>query len=231
MAAGYTARPWQGGPMHRPFSAGGYNMHHRTRANVPRPSVGGGAGGAGGQRMNTPQTQRIAPQQRLNPQGRPGGAQQPKLQFSAGARNQPGPMSGGGMELGQDPEPLSTLSQTDPMKRKQIIGEHLYRAISASHPDKAGKITGMLLEMDNSELLHMLEAPESLNSKVEEAVNVLREHEQQQQQMSGKYILMLLMYCIVYLIFSSFLLFQDFLVSLIFPLQLRVPKRSGTNLT
>ena len=186
MAAGYTARPWQGGPMHRPFSAGGYNMHHRTRANVPRPSVGGGAGGAGGQRMNTPQTQRIAPQQRLNPQGRPGGVQQQKLQFSAGARNQPGGPLGGGMDLGQDPEPLSTLSQTDPMKRKQIIGEHLYRAISASHPDKAGKITGMLLEMDNSELLHMLEAPESLNSKVEEAVNVLREHEQQ-QQMSGKY--------------------------------------------
>ena len=34
--------------------------------------------------------------------------------------------------------------------------------------------TGMLLEMDNSELLHMLEVPESLKSKVEEAVTVLR---------------------------------------------------------
>lgn len=33
---------------------------------------------------------------------------------------------------------------------------------------------GMLLEMDNSELLHMLEVPESLKSKVEEAVTVLR---------------------------------------------------------
>ena len=36
---------------------------------------------------------------------------------------------------------------------------------------------GMLLEMDNSELLHMLEVPESLKSKVEEAVSVLREHQ------------------------------------------------------
>lgn len=43
----------------------------------------------------------------------------------------------------------------------------------------------MLLEMDNSELLHMLEVPESLKSKVEEAVTVLRDHqmkEQEQQQ-------------------------------------------------
>ena len=30
--------------------------------------------------------------------------------------------------------------------------------------------------MDNSELLHMLEVPESLKSKVEEAVAVLRDH-------------------------------------------------------
>ena len=35
----------------------------------------------------------------------------------------------------------------------------------------------MLLEMDNSELLHMLEVGESLKSKVEEAVSVLREHQ------------------------------------------------------
>ena len=37
---------------------------------------------------------------------------------------------------------------------------------------------GMLLEMDNSELLHMLEVPESLKAKVEEAVAVLNDHQQ-----------------------------------------------------
>lgn len=34
------------------------------------------------------------------------------------------------------------------------------------YPDLAGKITGMLLEIDNSELLHMLEHHESLQAKV-----------------------------------------------------------------
>lgn len=45
-------------------------------------------------------------------------------------------------------------------------GERLYPLIGALHPNLAGKITGMLLEIDNSELLHMLETPESLHSKV-----------------------------------------------------------------
>lgn len=40
-------------------------------------------------------------------------------------------------------------------------------------PDLATKITGMLLEMDNSELLIFLESPEILAAKVEEAVEVL----------------------------------------------------------
>jgi polyadenylate-binding protein len=33
----------------------------------------------------------------------------------------------------------------------------------------------MLLEMDNAELLHLLEEPEAMNAKVNEALNVLNE--------------------------------------------------------
>lgn len=45
-------------------------------------------------------------------------------------------------------------------------GERLYPLIHTTHPTLAGKITGMLLEIDNSELLLLLESPDSLHSKV-----------------------------------------------------------------
>ena len=47
-----------------------------------------------------------------------------------------------------------------------MLGERLFPLIQQMHPDLAGKITGMLLEIDNTELLHMLESRESLKAKV-----------------------------------------------------------------
>ncbi|CAF4781100.1 unnamed protein product, partial [Rotaria magnacalcarata] len=61
----------------------------------------------------------------------------------------------------------------------------LFPLIQQMHPDLAGKITGMLLEIDNTELLHMLESRESLKAKVEEAIAVLQAH-QAKQTFTGK---------------------------------------------
>uniref|UniRef100_A0A452GNN2 Polyadenylate-binding protein n=1 Tax=Gopherus agassizii TaxID=38772 RepID=A0A452GNN2_9SAUR len=78
---------------------------------------------------------------------------------------------------GQEPLTASMLAAAPPQEQKQMLGERLYPLIHAMHASLAGKITGMLLEIDNSELLLMLESPESLHSKIEEAVAVLQAHQ------------------------------------------------------
>uniref|UniRef100_A0A3Q1EWG5 Polyadenylate-binding protein n=1 Tax=Acanthochromis polyacanthus TaxID=80966 RepID=A0A3Q1EWG5_9TELE len=84
----------------------------------------------------------------------------------------------------QGPEPLTALMlAAAPLSdQKQLLGERLYPLIHSLHPNLAGKITGMLLEIDNSELLHLLESPESLSSKVDEAIAVLQAHQVKQCQ-------------------------------------------------
>lgn len=79
---------------------------------------------------------------------------------------------------GQEPLTASMLAAALPSDQKQMLGERLFPLIESMYPNLAGKITGMLLEIDNSELLHMLEHNESLKSKVEEAVAVLHVHQQ-----------------------------------------------------
>lgn len=67
---------------------------------------------------------------------------------------------------GQDALTASMLAAAPPQEQKQMLGERLFPLIQRMYPDLAGKITGMLLEIDNSELLHMLESTESLKAKV-----------------------------------------------------------------
>ena len=66
------------------------------------------------------------------------------------------------------------MAAASPLEQKQIIGDRLCPLIQSTHPDQAGKFTGMLLEIDNAELLHMLESREALAAKTQEAVFVLR---------------------------------------------------------
>ncbi|XP_033493902.2 polyadenylate-binding protein 1A isoform X1 [Epinephelus lanceolatus] len=110
----------------------------------------------------------------------------PQYKYAAGVRNpqqhmpaQPQvPMQQPAVHVqGQEPLTASMLAAAPPQEQKQMLGERLFPLIQAMHPSLAGKITGMLLEIDNSELLHMLESPESLRSKVDEAVAVLQAHQ------------------------------------------------------
>merc|ERR1719473_1658312 len=62
-----------------------------------------------------------------------------------------------------------SFSQAPSWMHKQLIGEKLHGRIRRSRPELAGKITGMLLELDDWELLLLLERPDALDAKVEEA--------------------------------------------------------------
>lgn len=68
-----------------------------------------------------------------------------------------------------------TLAQAPPAMQKQMLGEKLYPAVSRLQPELAGKITGMMLEMENQEVLMMLDSEQQLRQKVEEAVRVLNQ--------------------------------------------------------
>jgi len=87
---------------------------------------------------------------------------------------------------GQEPLTTGMLAAAQPQEQKQMLGERLYPLIHSMHPEWAGKITGMLLEIDNAELLHMLDSRESLKAKVEEAVVVLQAHQSKQQQANAQ---------------------------------------------
>ncbi|EMR08518.1 hypothetical protein PNEG_03000 [Pneumocystis murina B123] len=83
-----------------------------------------------------------------------------------------------GIDVGNDNQlTAAALAAASPENQKQMLGEALYPKVQAQEVNFAGKITGMLLEMDNSELLHLIEDDVALRAKVEEALIVLKEYQ------------------------------------------------------
>ncbi|KAK7693513.1 Protein phosphatase PP2A regulatory subunit B [Cerrena zonata] len=74
--------------------------------------------------------------------------------------------------------PTTALAAASPMEQKQMLGEAIYVKIAPTEPELAGKITGMLLEMENAELIQLLDAPDALNAKVSEALAVLQDFQE-----------------------------------------------------
>lgn len=82
---------------------------------------------------------------------------------------------------GQEPLTSAMLAAAAPQEQKQLLGERIYALIEKLYPGHkdAGKITGMMLEIDNSELIMMLQDSELFRSKVDEAASVLASSQKQ----------------------------------------------------
>lgn len=73
----------------------------------------------------------------------------------------------------EEKEAEITSSFAEEEQDKTLLGEKLYYIISEWYPDSVDKITGMLLELDASTLVMLLEDSEELKSRASLAANVL----------------------------------------------------------
>mmetsp|Transcript_27616 Transcript_27616/g.62592 ORF Transcript_27616/g.62592 Transcript_27616/m.62592 type:complete len:657 (+) Transcript_27616:199-2169(+) len=73
-------------------------------------------------------------------------------------------------------QPLTAdvLAAAPPNMQKQMLGEKIFAKVYKLNTEQAGKITGMMLELDNAELLGLLDDQSALEQKVSTATNVLR---------------------------------------------------------
>jgi polyadenylate-binding protein len=178
----YAPVPHMGPP--RPMVYGG-GMMHPGWTNQPIP-----INRIGGPQMNyalMPAANRNPPRrggrnQNRGPQGQGQQRQGQNFKYAENVRNQrpepavPQPEAAqptGVTEL----DFVTSLAALPEERRKVEIGERLYPLVLNYEPEKAPKITGMLLEMENAEIIELLDSPLALKNKVEEALKVLSESE------------------------------------------------------
>ena len=73
-------------------------------------------------------------------------------------------------------EIVSMLATAPPTEQKQMLGERMFPLIKRINPDLAGKITGMMLEKKNKEILKLIENEVDLTKEVQDAVDTLNKH-------------------------------------------------------
>ncbi|XP_023914878.1 polyadenylate-binding protein 2 [Quercus suber] len=164
---------------------------------VPMPQQGQQGQRPGGRRGAGPVQQTQQPmalmQQQMIPRGRvyryPPGRNMPDVPMqgmAGGMLSVPYDIGGVPMRdaaMGQ-PMPIhalaTALANAKPEQQRTMLGEALYPLVDQLEHESAAKVTGMLLEMDQTEVLHLLESPDALKAKVAEAMEVLRNVAQQQ---------------------------------------------------
>merc|ERR1719487_3145059 len=125
----------------------------------------------------------VAPQQGGASHNRQNQRGNNNFKFAANARNRPQNEQPTQPQQAQQDDELNSenLADLPEAKQKNILGERLYPLVERVQPDLAPKITGMLLDMEVSDIIHLIEAPEALSNKIVEAVEVLEKHAKTEQ--------------------------------------------------
>ena len=83
-----------------------------------------------------------------------------------------------------------TSPSSSPQQKRQILGEHLHPAVvhcllrQGMQPTLAGKITGMVLEMETGEVLNLLQDESELKVTVDKALGMLAAHKEESSAIS-----------------------------------------------
>jgi len=185
--------PMNPGPMGYPLMPGGQPLPGKGPGGqmpygmmMPQPRPGMGMGGYPAPMMppmSGPMMGKGGHMPPMNMMGKGGpinmmAGQRPPMTLAPGGKGMIRPpmhqgMQQGGQGVRDEPLTANALASAPPGMQKQMLGEKLFPRISKFQPELAGKITGMMLEMDNSELLMLLESDLQLKNKVEEAMKVL----------------------------------------------------------
>lgn len=147
-------------PPGAPFGQANNPQFMAAMQQVQQATMGGGRGGQGRGPMQGMPNMGMGPGMPGYP---PNNRQQPgQAGGRGGPRNgqQGGAPPAAARPEGQANPAVSQIHQqlnsaSDPRQQKQILGELIFPKIAAQQPELAGKITGMLLEMDNSELINL----------------------------------------------------------------------------
>lgn len=67
------------------------------------------------------------------------------------------------------------------LEKRQALGEKIYSLIENQHPNDAEILTGILLEMDDQSLEHLIKDTDLLEKKVEEVLSVFQNNTEQMQ--------------------------------------------------
>lgn len=173
MPMGYPGMQGRGmGPM------GGRGMQGRGMG----PGVGRGRGGRG---RGGIASATMPPRGRGNRGGggvpRPGGMLQPGAMPQPVPGVAPGPQGAAPVPAAAstpagEPDLVTKLAHAPEGERKNILGEELYPLVQKLQPELAPKITGMFLELEDSEVLLLIADEKALQEKVDEALTVLKDY-------------------------------------------------------